>query len=315
MNRRIARIVALVALALGVTACSYPTPAPDQVGLYYNEGSSDGYQFAYCIDGGKSNSEQEWNNSVVYLPTSVRTWNVATDESADSREPIVVATKPREGQPSGVPVSVWPQANMELNSNCDDIEGVKGGTLRKFWESIGRRKQADTDPGWKAMMLVTVVPALQKATRDVVREYDADALVANAGGILTEVQTKISARFAVELERLSGGKFFCGPAFERGNRECPPVELIIKDVDFANPAIQAARDEKQRAAEAGAAKLAEAQGLLQSQLALNKALADPNYRSFLFKQMDVEIAKACASNPQCTLVVPNGANVIVPAGK
>ncbi len=313
MKHRIFRFIALAALALGVTACSYPTPAPDQVGLYYNQGSVDGYQFGYCIDGGKSNSEQEWNNSVVYLPTSVRTWNVATDEGADAKEPIVVPTKPRKDQPSGVPVAVWPQANMELNSNCNDIEGFTGGTLRKFWESIGRRKQADTDPGWKAMMLVTVVPALQKAVRDVVREYDADALVANAGGVLTEVQTKISERFAVELERLSGGKFFCGPAFERGNPTCPPVELIVKDVDFANPAIQAARDEKQRAAESGAAKLAEAEGLLQSQIALNKALADPNYRTYLFRQMDVEIAKACAANPNCTLVVPNGANVIVPS--
>lgn len=314
MNRPLRRTAAVAAaVVLASAGCSYPTPAPDQVGLYYNEGASDGYQFGYCIDPGKSNDEQEWNNSVVYLPNGLRTWNIAPD-SDDTKTPIVVASKPRDGQPSGVQVNVWSQANMSLNTNCDDIKDHPGGTLRKFWEQIGRRYGADDVDGWRKMMLVSVVPALEKATRDVVREYDADALVANAGGIITEVQTKISGRFSEELKRLSGGEFFCGPTFVRGKNECPPVELIVKDVDFANPGIQAARDEKQKAAEGSAAKLAEAQGLLASQQALNRALADPNYRQYLMKQLDVEIAKACASNQSCTLVITSGNDsVLIPA--
>ncbi len=315
MNRTIrAALASAAALATLVSAgCSYPTPGPDEVGLYYNRGASDGYQCGYCINPGVSNNEQEWNNSVFYLPNGLRTWNVAPD-SDDSKTPITVASRPREGQPSGVQVNVWTQANLALNTNCDDIADFPGGTLRTFWEKVGRRYAADTADGWKKMMSVTVVPALEKATRDVVREYDADVLVANANSVLGEVQTKIATRFSEELKRLTGGNFFCGPTFVRGAKDCPQVELIVKDVDFTNPGIQSARDEKQKAAESGAAKLAEAQGLLASQQALNKALADPNYRMYLMKQLDVEIAKACASNANCTLVVTSGEeSVTIPA--
>ena len=192
-----------IACALGILAGCATTVDPDYVGLYYMQGQSDGNHFDHCVSGGAN--EVEWNNSIIKLPTSLRTWNIAPN-SADQKSPITVASKPEEGQPSGVQVNVWSVTNMKLNTDCGKDE--KGGVITKFWENIGRRYEADTEKGWVAMMEVTVVPALTKAIRDNARLYTADDMVANANGVLQELQTKVSAQFSTELNRLTGGQYF-----------------------------------------------------------------------------------------------------------
>lgn len=297
MKKKMALSVLGGALLLGaLSSCGYATPAADQIGLYYNQGWAEGKNFDHVVEPGTSDDSFAFNDVVIYLPTSLRTWNVSTDDGADQKSPIIVPTK------DGVLVNVWSQANMVLNSNNKDVKDFPGGTIRRFWESIGARYAADSDDGWRKMMLVTVVPALEKATRDVVREYDADPLVYNTGGIMSEVQGKIGEHFLTELKRLSGGEFFCGPTFVRGKNTCPAPELIVKDVDFNNSGIQQARDDRRKAAEQSAAKLAEAQGMLDAQAKLNAALKDPNYLRYLEAQMQLEAAKACAASSNCVLV-------------
>ncbi|HEV2927243.1 MAG TPA: hypothetical protein VGW74_01010, partial [Propionibacteriaceae bacterium] len=240
-RRNVLRAAALgtagLMLAVGVSACSI-TPQPDQITLHYKGGPINGNKFDRVIDPGG----QEYNWTVadtdVVLPTSLRTWNIAADDGADQTEPIVVPTS------DGVLVNVWMQANFVLNTNYEDIDGYKGGTIRKFWEEIGRRYGADTEEGWDDMMLVTVVPALEKAATDTIRAYAADPLVYNTDGIYVEVQESIGDRFLENLKRLSGGDFFCGPTFVRGSGGCPAPELILRGIDFANPAIQDARDQR-----------------------------------------------------------------------
>jgi hypothetical protein len=174
--------------------------------------------------------------------------------------------------------------------------------VRKFWETIGHRYDANTEDGWRDMMLVTVVPALEKATTDTIRSFEADSLVYNTEGVHTEAQQAIGRRFLENLKRLSGGDFFCGPTFVRGEGECPPPELILKGIDFNNPGIQAARDERRKEQELAAAKLEQAEGLLNAQEALNEALEDPNYLRYLEAQMNLEAAKACAASSSCTFI-------------
>lgn len=299
--------VALTAL-IGITGCS-TIAEPDKVGLYYLEGNSDGYQFDKCIEPGQT-GDAEWNNSIVFLPTSLRTWNIAGD-GGDSKDPIVVSSKPQPDQPSGVPVNVWSQTNLVLNTFCDK----DGGVIRTFWESLGRRYSADTVDGWTAMMKVTVVPALEKATRNVVRQYAADELVANKDSIQAKIQDEIAKEFSIELERLSGGKFFCGPMFNRASKECPPVQLIIKDIDFNDPGIQQARNDKQKAVEQAAAALATAQGQAAAMVAEAKGKSDaakalatlyanPNWVKLQNSIIAADaLVKACEKAKECTILV------------
>ena len=115
-------MAAIAALSLiGLSACA-EIAEPDKVGLYYAEGQIDGYKFDHCIDPGASD-DALWNNSVVWLPNNLRTWNIAP-QGGDTDVPITVASKPEPNQPSGVQVNVWSQANLMLNTDCTDASSV-----------------------------------------------------------------------------------------------------------------------------------------------------------------------------------------------
>lgn len=299
LKKLLALFIAISALAVGACAIA----PPDGIGLYYMEGSSDGYKFGQCIEPGVS-GPGTWNNSVVYLPTNLRTWNIAPN-GGDTNVPVTVASKPEPNQPSGVQVNVWAQVNLMLNTNCD---GGANSTVVQFWEKIGRRYKADTDEGWKAMLFNTVVPALEKSVRVVVRNYSADPLV--AGTNLPEIQTAIAEEFSKELTRVTGGPFFCGPDFNRVTKDCPPVQVLVKDVDYTDPGIQQARNDKQKALEKAAAAVAEAEGKLKAADAQRELYNNPAWVALEKAKIQLEIAKACGSNPNCHMVMGADGTII-----
>jgi hypothetical protein len=317
-RRKLYAVAGLLAAALGLTACSTYSDNPDEVGLYYLQGSSDGNKFDQCIDPGKT-GPQEWNNKVVWIPVNQRSWNVSPNDGADSKTPTIVSTKPEPGQPSGVQVSVWSNTSFYLNTFCDK----DGGVISVWWEKFGRRYAADTPEGWRAMLNATLVPSLNKATQDVVREYGSDELVGNIGGIRAEAQKKISVRFTEELKRLTGGDFFCGPLFNRASPECPAIEMILVDVDFADAGIQEARNAKQKAVELGAAKLAtaqaeaaallaEAKGKADAAAQLAKLYKDPNWVRLQETILKTQaLIKACELAKECKLIVGADGNLIM----
>lgn len=308
---------AAVALgALLLAGCS-TIAEPDAIGLYYLEGTSDGYKFGECINPGAA-GPAEWNNSVVYLPTSLRTWNFG-GQGADQAEPIVSASKPQEGQPSGVEVQVWPKVTFKLNTFCD----AQGGVVVQFWEQIGRRYKADTPEGWKDMLLDAVVPALEKVVREVTIGYLADVMVGNIDGVYAKIQTEVASRFAVELKRMSGGDYFCGPNFNRASKDCPTIEVIIKGITYRDAGIQNARNEKQKAVELAAAQLAKAQGEAAALVAEAKGKKDAAaeiaalYASPAWVQLQIELTrleamKACGANPNCHMTIGVDGSIILP---
>lgn len=292
-----------------LTGCDV-VAANDEIGLYYMQGQNDGDKFDHCVEPGSADVP-EWNNKVIFLPVNQRTWNVG-GENADSANPIVSSSKPQEGQPSGVEVQVWPKTTFKLNTFCDS----NGGKLKPFWENLGRRYGADTEAGWRKMLLEVVVPPLEKSIRDVTRSYGADDLVGNINGVIQEVQTKVAAQFSTELKRVAGDDYFCGPTFTRIKDECPPVELLIKDVTFNDPGIQAARNNKQKAAEEAAAQLvraqgeaaalvAEAEGKKNAAAALSTLYNSPGWVQIQMQIMQLEAVKACGANPNCHMFVGN----------
>lgn len=301
MRNKIIVSLLLFTAFLGLSACAIAEP--DKVGLYYMEGSSDGYHFDHCIQPGASD-DGTWNNSVVYLPTNLRTWNIAA-EGGDTNRPITVSSKPESNQPSGVQVNVWAQVNLVLNTNC---EGGATSTIVQFWEKIGRRYAADTEEGWKAMLLNTVVPALEKATRVVVRNYPADPLV--AGTNLPEIQEAIGREFSSELQRVTGGPYFCGPDFNRATKDCSQVQVLVKDVDYTDPGIQQARNEKQQALERATALVAEAEGKLRAASAQQQLYDNPAWVALEKAKIQLEIAKACGQNPNCRMIMGADGTII-----
>lgn len=315
-TRTIAALAAVAAL-FGMAACSSVAPN-DQVGLYYMQGPSDGDHFDSCIEPSVA-GDPEWNNEVVFLPTSLRTWVIAKQEGADSQDLITVSAKPEEGQPSGVQVNVSTKTNFKLNTFCDK----DGGVIRQFWETIGHRYDANTETGWRKMLLAEFVPTQQKIIADVVRQYSADDLVANKSGIRTQAQIDVGKQLAVEFNRITGGPFFCGPSFNRRSSECPPLELSIVNVEFTDPGIQQARNEKQKAIELGAARVAaaeaearalvaEAQGKADAAAKMDALFRSPGWLDLQKKITEMNaLIEACKVAKECRLIVGADGNLIM----
>lgn len=320
---KLATGASLMAVALSLSGCTSVTE-PDQVGLYYFVGDLEGYEFDHCTEPSKTD-DMTFNDEIVYLPIGLRNWLVADRDGADSRTAVTVSTAPETGQPSGVQVKVWSNTSFKLNTYCD----TSGGVAKVFWETIGRRYKADTPDGWRDMLNKIFVPALEKATQDVIRSYKADDLVGNIAtataptGVRAEAQTKIAAAFTLELKRATGGDFFCGPVFDRVKADCPGIEILISDVDFSDAGIQEARNEKQKAVELAAAKLATAQGEAASLLAeakgkadaaaqLNKLYANPNWVRLQDTILKTQaLIEACKAAKECKLIVGADGNLIM----
>lgn len=289
----------VAALALGTTAACSTTAEPDVIGLYYMAGPIDGNHFDHCWEPGTTTS-YTWNNYAVFLPSSLRTWNISADGTGDSSQPIVVNAKPEEDQPSGVQVSLWTQTNFTLNTFCGEDNIDPNSPIVQFWERIGRRYGADTVDGWKIMLSNTIVTALETSSRSVAREYTADVLV--SGTVREEAQNKIASLFQQEIKRVVGGEFFCSPTYVPGG-ECGAVQVLLKDVDYTNPAIQQARDEKQAAIERAAAMEAEAQGKLDAATVEQQLYDIPAWVELEKMRLQKEMVEACAANPNCTIVL------------
>lgn len=309
--KRVALAVAAGALILsGASACAEIAP-PDQVGLYYMKGNSDGYHFGHCFDPGHT-TDSIWNNEVVFLPASLRTWYIAPENTpgADSNTPITVQSRPEDNQPSGVQVNLWTSTNFTLNTLCGNDGKDPNSPIVVYWEKIGKRYfDADPTPDksqwWKNMLSATIVTALDTSSRAVAREYTDDQLVSLT--VREEAQNKIAALFQSELKRVTGGDFFCSPTFDRlRNPTCGAVEVLLRDVDYTNPETQLARDSKQAAEERAAAAVIDAQGKVDAAAKVGSLFNNPAWVELEKLKLQKEIVQECAKGAGCTVVLDSG---------
>lgn len=312
MKRIISALAAGILLLGGLTACGEIAP-PNQVGIWYAQGQVDGNKFDHCV---KPSEVDKWiaNNSVYWLNNDVRTWNQAPG-STDTTESLVVTAKPEAGQQSGLEVLVWTQTNFKLRTWCGADEKDPNSPLVQWWQNLGDRYDADTADGWRDMLLNTVVPALEKA-KNVLREYTADELV--LGTVWAEAESKFANTFTTELTRLSGGTYFCGPDYERApqpgtdtERLCSPVQVSIKDADYRDTGIQAARNDKQKAVESAAARVAEAEGQVAAANAQQALYANPQWMQLQMENIRLQQIQACASAPSCRLIIGVDGQVLI----
>lgn len=330
VTKRLCAIMLGALLLAGTAACATVPPSPDVMGLHYSIGEVDGYKFNKCVPSG-TNGDSLVNDEIYWLPVNLRTWVIddmpdptdpnksAIAPGADSANVTTVPAKPEKDQPSGVQVKVSTKTSFYLNTFCD----ASGGVAREFWEKLGRKHGADTAEGWRKMLEAEFVTILAAAIKDVVRNYPADDFVANKDGIHTTIQTEVSKQLAAEFSRVTGGKFFCGPTFNRTKQDCPDLEVRITGAELADRALQAARNEKQKQVELAAAALAKAEG--ESKALLEEARGKKNaaaeiaalYNNPGWVKLQETILKtqalieACKAAKECKLIVGPDGNLIM----
>lgn len=314
--RNTAAVIAGVALVAATTACS-TRPNPDEMYLYYLNGSVDTKQFQECV---APNGRGPWqaNNDVFALPVSLRTWNIRPKgQGGDSETAIRSGSKPtvagKTTQP-GAEVNVYTTTEFFLNTNCD---GGKDSPVVKFWEQTGRRYEVSDNggefspDGWGRMLQNTLVPALEKSIRESTRNYSADDLDANTNGAWKTMEAALGATFQAELKAKTGGDYLCGPGYDRAKPECPPVRISITGIDFADTGIADARAKVFKAEQDAKAALVAAQSQVDVAKKIGEAGNNPSYLKI--KQLETWLAgiQACAANPTCTVFVgqPDGVSV------
>jgi hypothetical protein len=311
---RLAAAFAAVALILGVAGCSTRPPA-DEVYLFYKDGSVDKKAFQECVE---PNGKGPWqaNNKVFALPTSLRTWNIRP-AGGDTDQAIKSSSKPGSNGQPGPEVLVYATAEFYLNTHCGADAKDKESPVVRFWEQTGRRYKVSegdatfSEEGWRTMLLNTLVPAEEKAIREVTRNYSADELDANLGGVWKRMEQELGTTFLAELKAKTGGDYFCGPGYDRARPDCPPIRISITDVNFVDQGIAEARARVFKAEQDAKAALIAAQSQVDVANKLSQAGRDAGYIRIKELEAQLEAAKACASNPNCTLIVGASAGVNV----
>jgi hypothetical protein len=344
-----------VGAVLSASACSGVKPEPDSIILYYKAGTGDDKRFQECVPGGTTGPWSA-DNQVFELPRSLRTWNIREDGSGDSKDPIRSGSLPNlkdnVSQP-GAEVAVWTSVDFYLNTFCGADNKDPNSPIVQFWEQTGRRKWngksiADDGEGkfnedaWATMLRNTLVTAEEKAIRAETRKYTADVLDANIDGVYQKMEQQLGRILNAEVKAKVGGDYFCGAGYKGGAEvewsewvadgtddkgevkvkeivkkgTCPPVRVSVNDVNLADKKIADARAEVFAAEQRAKAALIDAQ----SKVDVANKLKEANPEVILELERlktQLAIAQACASNPNCTLIVDTagGADVTVTPGK
>lgn len=348
IRRRVVGIIVLLFCAVASMAgCSCSTRAPeDGVILYYSRGPSEGNKFVQCLL--PSTKGPGVVNDVTFeLPTSLRTWNIR-QQGGDTQTPLISGSKPDLTGQAGPQVKVWGTTEFYLNSYCGakDADGKYTDETAppvQFWESTGRRYNVSNDSGefqagddttgWRAALLNTLVPVIERRVSEGTRNYWADELdnnlvVGSLGlpgdapadkrpnlGTATwqALEADISKGFDQAVKDKLGGNFFCGPGYKVGGEACPPIKFTITDIVYADDALQAARSATRKATEDAKKAVIDANNQVDVANLLSKAAKDSNYMRLKELETQLKIAQACAGSANCTLVVPNGTGVITSA--
>jgi hypothetical protein len=371
-RKKITRVAGLATVGLlltGSLAACGTSPGSDMLVIRYDKSSGGGQKFKECVQpntrGGTS-----YNDPNIPIPASIRTWNIRADGAGDSKTPIQTGTKPdapvtdgkgaviTPAQP-GPDVVVYTQTSFYINTDCS---AKADSPVVRFWQTLGNRYQiakptTDDEPSknfnianFRTMLQATLVSAEEKALRTASRQFDADDLDTNTGGVWGQLEGQMSNEFTAALAaNLGGSNFFCGPEYKRdakGNPvdvqwteqqpdpvhpgqylpvqkhgTCPPVRIAVQDINFADSSIAQAR-----AAAYAAQQQARAQNITaQAQVDVANKLKGGGPEAAKIQEQQLELQKtqeqtkqvqACASSgARCVVVVGGNGNVNVGTGQ
>lgn len=318
MKHRTASLGLALVMGIAGVGCSQQAPV-DQIGLYYSGGPLEGRKFQRVITPGSGSTVLGIADDVFWLPYGQRNYIVSKDVNEGDRKKADFIRVPARG---GVLMDFEISVFFKLNTATDDLKGFKGGTLRKFWENIGKKYNANEEGGWDLMLNDNLRKVIETSMRQLVFTYTVDELYANQEGAVSgkadaiqKIQDEIAARLKDNINVALGGTYFCGPTFDRNKPgDCPPFQFIINS---AEPVDGGIRDSfsAQRVAANGVitaqnqaqAQKAQAEGTAAAQNALKG-----NLSAEYLELQRIEALKDCARSQGCTLIIGGGVTPTLP---
>lgn len=160
------KIFAAAALALaatvGLSGCSLPSTAADEIAVHRGGGPFESQGDKGCVE--PANKEMNsYGDNYYYYPASQSTYDFTGGKNADSG-PFSVVTK--DNQTFTIPGSV----KFTLNTKCDILE--------KFHDNIGKRYEAynpesgmPRSEGWRKMLSLYIAPAVDGTLDRIAKQY------------------------------------------------------------------------------------------------------------------------------------------------
>lgn len=307
MRQRIRVIASVMVVALLAAACTQQRVNEAEIGVHYTDGPIEGRHFEDVLEPG--DAIWVWNDSVYKLPARQITWITGPGEEADA--PSLVFTA-KGGERMVMELSTRFFLNTTMDEDKEPFKSFFNELCDKYdcWD--GALDGTDPSDGWNRMLRDTVGNPQQAAANALGLEYDADKLRYD-----NATREAFADAFADEFERLMAeevdvSNIFCGPGYERGNTSCPAISVKVTNVQFDNGEREGIR-EQQRLAEEQEALAVEQEAAARAQQRVNEAKATPEFE----RLAQAEAMKACAANPECTLVINVGGDDIaatVPTG-
>jgi regulator of protease activity HflC (stomatin/prohibitin superfamily) len=297
-----------VAGLIWLAGATFKAVPVDKIGLHYTGGVFQGQHYKGVIGPGTHTKYYGEFDRVYLLPSTQRTYIVSKDPQAGDIKGADFISAPSS---DNVPFTFEAAVYFKLNPKAD--------VLRQFFEQICLHDNCtDLAPGggWDRMLAQYFRPQIENALRIEVEHYDRDHLFRDPDTLLG-IQKAIGPVLNERINAVLGGPFFCGP--DATAASCPPFAFVLKNPTPPDNVVKAYSENAASAQDVltaqnqAKAKVAAAQGEADAQRA--RASAPP----LTPEQVDyirAQAMQACASNPNCTLVITDGgSNTNINVGK
>lgn len=290
----VAGVMVAITLVAAIFAWPFAKTPADKIALSYGGGPFEGAAFQRVVQPGSGLVLNGLMDKWYEYPVTQRNYIVSLNKDEGDRG---VEDQIHAASSDGVAIG-WELASyFKLNT----------GLIRQFHETLGLKYHAWSTSGWDKMLNDTLRQQLENAVQISSKQFTAEQIYKDST-VIQKVQDDIASSLKDSVNHSVGAAFFCGPTFDRRHPEvCPDFQVVVKKPTLPQSVID--QYNNQKASELGIqvaknnadAKVKEAAGVKEQQAALAQSVT-PEYLDLLRAQA----MQACASNPNCTLVITQG---------
>lgn len=290
----------VLAAIVWVAGATYEAVPVDKIALHYTGGPIQGTHFVNVVAPGTHTKYYGEFEHLYFLPATQRTYIITADPNRGDRKGVDVVTAPSK---DSVPMNFEATVYFKLNT--------KPEVLRQFFEQICLHDHC-TDlavgGGWDQMLDQYFRPQIETALRQEAGRYNYQEMWHDPT-VRSNIQNAIAPVLNDDINRAVGGQYFCGP--DSTPQKCTDLGFVLQgatppqNVVEQYSATAAAQQSVLTAQQQAAAKAAAAQGDADSQrIRASAPPVPPAATSYIKAQAEA----ACAANPNCKLVIIEGAN-------
>lgn len=307
-NRPTARVLGMgagllfifILLVVWLAGATYQAVPVDKIALHYTGGVVQGSHFVSVVSPGTHTKYYGEFDHLYYLPATQRTYIIsANPKQGDVREVDTVAAPSKDNVLMNFEGVVY----FKLN--------VARSVIRQFFEQIclhDKCTDLSNGGGWDQMLAQYFRPQVETALRQEAGKYNY-ADMWHDPGIRSSIQSAVASVLKDDINTHVGGEYFCGP--DSDARHCSPLQFVLQAATPPQAVVDqytqtaAAQQGVLTAEQQAAAKRAAAQGDADAQALRANAPAVPAAATAYIK---AQAEAACASNPNCKLVIVDGSN-------